>query len=80
MSSESLKGKVAIVTGGGTLFGAAVAKTLINDGAKVLIVEINAETALQPNPGRKTRVFCILGLKLMKLVPMVLVGGKNLPL
>ena len=38
MSSDSLKGKVAIVTGGGTLFGAAVAKTLINDGAKVMIV------------------------------------------
>ena len=44
MSSDSLKGKVAIVTGGGTLFGAAVAKTLINDGAKVMIVEINAES------------------------------------
>ncbi len=44
MSSDSLKGKVAIVTGGGTLFGAAVAQTLINDGAKVMIVEINAES------------------------------------
>jgi NAD(P)-dependent dehydrogenase (short-subunit alcohol dehydrogenase family) len=44
MSSDSLKGKVAIVTGGGTLFGAAVAKTLINDGAKVMIVEINSES------------------------------------
>lgn len=44
MSSDSLKGKVAIVTGGGTLFGAAVAKTLINDGAQVMIVEINAES------------------------------------
>ena len=43
-SSGSLSGKVAIVTGGGTLFGAAVAKTLIADGAKVMIVEINAES------------------------------------
>ncbi|MEI7697259.1 MAG: SDR family oxidoreductase [Actinomycetes bacterium] len=44
MSSELLKGKTAIVTGGGTLFGTAVAKTLIADGAKVMIVEINSES------------------------------------
>ena len=44
MSSNNLSGKGAIVTGGGTLFGEAVAKTLIADGAKVLIVEINEET------------------------------------
>ena len=43
MSSELLKGKTAIVTGGGTLFGTAVAKTHIADGAKVMIVEINSE-------------------------------------
>lgn len=41
MSSGLLHGKSAIVTGGGTLFGEAVAKVLINDGASVLIVEIN---------------------------------------
>ena len=44
MSSDLLAGKTAIVTGGGTLFGAVVAKTLIADGAKVLIVEINQES------------------------------------
>ncbi len=44
MSSQLLSGKAAIVTGGGTLFGEAVAKTLIADGAKVLIVEINKES------------------------------------
>jgi len=44
MSSSLLAGKTAIVTGGGTLFGEAVAKVLIADGAKVLIVEINAES------------------------------------
>ena len=44
MGSELLAGKTAIVTGGGTLFGEAVAKTLISDGAKVLIVEINQES------------------------------------
>ncbi len=44
MSAEQLEGKVAIVTGGGTLFGASVAKTLVADGAKVVIVEINQES------------------------------------
>jgi NAD(P)-dependent dehydrogenase (short-subunit alcohol dehydrogenase family) len=44
MSAQLLSGKVTIVTGGGTLFGEAVAKTLIDDGAKVLIVEINQES------------------------------------
>ena len=44
MSDQPLSGKGAIITGGGTLFGEAVAKTLIADGAKVLIVEINQET------------------------------------
>ena len=44
MSSDLLQGKTAILTGGGTLFGIAVAKTLIADGAKVLIVEIDPES------------------------------------
>jgi len=46
MSSQAhaLSGKTAIVTGGGTLFGEAVARTLVADGATVLIVEINEET------------------------------------
>jgi NAD(P)-dependent dehydrogenase (short-subunit alcohol dehydrogenase family) len=44
MSTGLLAGKSAIVTGGGTLFGEAVAKVLIADGAKVLIVEINEES------------------------------------
>jgi len=44
MSSSLLAGKSAIVTGGGTLFGQAVAQVLINDGAQVLIVELNEET------------------------------------
>ena len=44
MSSDLLKGKTAILTGGGTLFGIAVAKTLIADGAKVMIVELDPES------------------------------------
>ncbi|NBO09373.1 MAG: SDR family NAD(P)-dependent oxidoreductase, partial [Actinobacteria bacterium] len=43
-TTHPLSGKTAIVTGGGTLFGEAVARTLVADGATVLIVEINEET------------------------------------
>ncbi|MEI7944561.1 MAG: SDR family oxidoreductase [Actinobacteria bacterium] len=43
-TAHPLSGKTAIVTGGGTLFGEAVARTLVADGAKVLIIEINEET------------------------------------
>jgi NAD(P)-dependent dehydrogenase (short-subunit alcohol dehydrogenase family) len=44
MSSALLAGKTAIISGGGTLFGTAVAQTLIADGAKVMIVDINEES------------------------------------
>ena len=41
--SGELSGKVAVVTGGATLFGEAVAKTLIKHGARVMVVDIDAE-------------------------------------
>jgi NAD(P)-dependent dehydrogenase (short-subunit alcohol dehydrogenase family) len=44
---ESLKGelagKVALVTGGATLFGEAVAKILVKHGAKVLVIDIDKD-------------------------------------
>ncbi|KAL1850263.1 hypothetical protein Plec18167_007369 [Paecilomyces lecythidis] len=38
-----LQGKVAIVTGGGSGFGAAIARRFGNEGAKVILTDINAE-------------------------------------
>ncbi|KAH8434508.1 SDR family oxidoreductase [Aspergillus melleus] len=38
-----LQGKVAIVTGGGSGFGAAIARRFGSEGAKVIIADINAE-------------------------------------
>lgn len=38
-----LAGKVALVTGGATLFGEAVAKTLVKHGARVMVIDIDSE-------------------------------------
>ena len=40
-----LHGKTAIVTGGGSGFGAGIAKTFVEQGAKVLIADINLDAA-----------------------------------
>jgi 3-oxoacyl-[acyl-carrier protein] reductase len=38
-----LKGKVAVITGAGSGFGAAIAQRFAEEGAKVLVADINAE-------------------------------------
>ena len=40
-----LMGKTAIVTGAGSGFGAGIALKFINEGAKVLVADINQEGA-----------------------------------
>ncbi len=40
---EGLKGKVAIVTGGATLIGAAVASAFHREGAKAVIADVNTK-------------------------------------
>lgn len=40
-----LKGKTAIVTGGGSGFGAGIARRFATEGAEVMIADINAEAA-----------------------------------
>ena len=41
----SLIGKVAVITGGGGVIGAAVSRTLVNKGAKVVIGDIQEKRA-----------------------------------
>jgi NAD(P)-dependent dehydrogenase (short-subunit alcohol dehydrogenase family) len=43
--SLSLDGKIAVITGSGTGLGAAIARRFATDGARVVISDINAETA-----------------------------------
>ncbi|OJJ83236.1 SDR family oxidoreductase [Aspergillus glaucus CBS 516.65] len=43
VQGNRLQGKVAIVTGGGSGFGAAIARRFGEEGAKVVITDINAE-------------------------------------
>ena len=40
-----LKNKIAIVTGGGSGFGAGIVKKFIQEGAKVVVADINFENA-----------------------------------
>jgi len=40
-----LEGKVAIVTGGGSGIGAAVSRQLANEGAEVVVADLNEDTA-----------------------------------
>lgn len=41
----SLIGKVAVITGGGGVIGTAVARTLVNKGAKVIVGDIQGKSA-----------------------------------
>jgi 3-oxoacyl-[acyl-carrier protein] reductase len=45
MPGDRLQNKVAIITGGGSGFGAAIVKKFVLEGARVLIWDINAEPA-----------------------------------
>lgn len=40
---SNLKGKVAVVTGGGGVLGGSIARSLVEDGAKVIILDIRQE-------------------------------------
>jgi NAD(P)-dependent dehydrogenase (short-subunit alcohol dehydrogenase family) len=56
---DGIKGKVAIVTGGSTLIGAAVVRALAREGASVAIADIEDKggNSLQQELGRNVRFF-----------------------
>ncbi len=45
MTHENLKGRVAVVTGGGGVICGAFAKTLAKQGCRVAILDLNEEAA-----------------------------------
>jgi len=61
--STKLKGKVIIVTGGGHGFGEAMAKRFAEEGAQVVIADINPKTGanveseINASHGPKTALF-----------------------
>ena len=56
---ENLKGKVAVVTGGGGVLCAAFAKTLAKQGCKVAVLDLNEEAAKKcADECRRRRSYC----------------------
>jgi 3-oxoacyl-[acyl-carrier protein] reductase len=54
-----LKGKTALVTGGGQGFGLAIATTFAREGARVAILDMNAETARAAAKSIGRRAFAV---------------------
>ena len=52
-----LKGKVAIVTGAGSGFGAGIARRFVEEGAKVLVVDIDEKNGRRIAEGLDSRFF-----------------------
>ena len=47
MNAGRLQGKAAVITGGSAALGRAMARALVREGARVLLVDLDA-TALEP--------------------------------
>ena len=57
---EMLRGKTAVVTGGSSGIGRAIAQRFAHEGARVLIVGRN-EAALQETAAADEKIFCVAG-------------------
>ena len=76
---ENLKGKVAVVTGGGGVLCAAFAKTLAAQGCKVAVLDLNEGAAqkcadeINANGGEAIAVGCMfLNLNLWRMLARLL--------
>lgn len=62
-SGRRLEGKVCIITGGGHGFGETMAKAFANEGARIVVAEINksegtrVESDIQSSHGKETAIF-----------------------
>ena len=63
-----LQGKVAIITGAGSGFGEGMAEAYVREGAKVIIADLNAESASQRRWARTPRLW--LPMSLMRIPSM----------
>lgn len=59
--SGRLAGRVAVVTGGGAGIGAAIAQRLAQDGAQVLVADIDGDAARQTSQNIEGSMACQVG-------------------
>ena len=68
---ERLAGRVAVVTGGGAGIGAAICQRLVQEGAQVLVADIDGDAAAQVAQGLNGSMACQVRISQALSVQMV---------